>query len=451
MGAPLLRDACVAVEGDRIAFVGARHAAPSGEDVELGQCIVVPGLVNTHTHLDLAAFDGALDGLPFFTWVRTLVRGLAEASSGDALADAAMWSVADQLAHGVTTIGHTGPSAVAADAMHALGARGVVYLECFAPDPKQCNASLADLRARVSRARERETALVAIGVSPHAPYSVSDALYASVAEYARAERLPVAVHIAESAEETDLVVRAAGPFADMLRARGIAVSTRAESPVALLERVGVLSARTLCIHAVRLDAGDADRLASAGASVAHCPRANAWFGNAAAPVAELLSHGIGVGVGTDSIASNGELRVLAEASAAADAALSSADRLALATMGGARALGMESRVGTLEPGKQADVAAFAVSDADACDRDPARYLLQHCASNNSALTIVAGHVRSQNGHVVGVDDSLAQRMKFHRMRVRAWRVAAPENTGAPREPDSRFRAWSAPGRVEGDG
>jgi cytosine/adenosine deaminase-related metal-dependent hydrolase len=350
----------------------------------------------------------------------------------------------------VTTIGHTGPSTVAADAMLALGARGVVYIECFGPDPQQRDASIADLDARVSRARGRATSLVTIGVSPHAPYSVSDALYASVAEYARAEGVPIAVHIAESAEETDLVVRGAGPFAEMLHARGIAVSARAESPMALLDRLGVLTPRTLCIHAVRLTGADIDRLAASGASVAHCPRANAWFGTDAAPLHRLRTAGISVGVGTDSAASNGTLRVLAEASAATDERLSPADRVALATLGGARALGIAHLVGTLEPGKQADIAAFAVRDADACDRDPNRYLLEQCASGTSALTVVAGRERSRNGDVVGADAQLAQRVEFHRMRVRAWR-AAPQHTGASREPDSRFRAWSAPGRVEGDG
>ena len=425
VGAPPLRDACVVVGGDRIEFVGPRARAPLGEDVELGDAMLTPGLVNAHTHLDLAAFAGALGGLPFFTWVRTLVRGLSEASSSAAIADAAMWSAGDQLAHGVTTIGHTGPHVSAADALRTLGARGVVYLECFGPDPAQCGASITDLRDRVSRAQRASNSLLTVGVSPHAPYSVSDALYAAVASFARAESLPVAVHIAESPEESDLVAHAAGPFADMLRARGIDVASRAESPVALLERVGILATRPLCIHAVRLVHRDVERIAGSGASVAHCPRANAWFDGATAPLGALRGARVAVGVGTDSIASNESLHVLAEANAAADTSMTPAERLALATIGGARALGLDHLVGTLEVGKQADAAAFAIDDPRACDADPVRYLLEERTRSRSVLTLVAGATRSRNGHVPGGDE-LAQRVAAHRARVQSWLAAQPD-------------------------
>lgn len=426
VGAPPLRQACVAVSGERIAYVGDRAHAPPGEDVELGDAVMLPGLVNAHTHLDLAAFGSAARGASFFSWVRTLVRGLAEASDSAAIADAAQWSVADQLAHGVTTIGHTGPDASAADAMRALGARGVAYLECFGPDPGQCETALADLSARVSRARRDDTSRVAIGVSPHAPYSVSDALYSAVAAYARAESLPVAVHIAESADETQLVTDAAGPFAGMLRARGMSVTKRATSPVALLERTRVLAIRPLCIHAVRVNDADIAMLAASGASVAHCPRANAWFGHGDAPVRALRLAGVAVGLGTDSIASNDAVRLLAEARDAADPSLGSRERIAMATIDGARALGLDGVVGTLEVGKRADITAYAVDDPAACDRDPAQFLLDHCAVHPSLLTIVDGVVRARHGRTSAMHDALDARMAEQRLRVRQWRDAPPK-------------------------
>jgi cytosine/adenosine deaminase-related metal-dependent hydrolase len=267
---------------------------------------------------------------------------------------------------------------------------------------------------------------VVIGVSPHAPYSVSDALYAGVAAYARREALPVAVHIAESAAETQLVTEGAGPFADFLRARGIGVARRAESPVALLERTQVLSVKPLCIHAVLVTDADVARIAAAGATIAHCPRANAWFGKEEAPVRAFRDAGVGVGLGTDSVANNDTVRVLEDARDAADSTLSAAERIGLVTAGGARALALDDTVGTLEAGKRADLAAFAVADVAECDRDPARFLLDHCATQPSLITVVDGVVRAKRGRAVAYDAALDARMTAHRARVRAWRENLPQ-------------------------
>ena len=430
VGAPPLRGGTVCVDGDRIVFVGPRASAPAGNDAELGDAILLPGLVNAHIHLDLAMFDGALAGLEFFRWVRALVRGLGEAVTGAAIADASMWSVADQLAHGVTTIGHTGPHTSAVDALHAMGARGVVYLETFGPDPAQCDGSMADLHKRVETTGARETSLVRVGVSPHAPYSVSDVLYSAVAAYARAESLPMAVHIAESADETELVRDGAGEFARMLNARGIATPPRAESPVALLERTGVLATRPLCIHAIRVSERDVARIADAGATVAHCPRANAWFAADRAPVLAYRARGVAVGIGTDSIASNDAVRILAEARDAADESLSSGERIDMVTRGGATALGLAAHIGSLAPGMQADLAAFAAEDTSACDADPERFLLDRCAGHPALLTVVAGKVCAQNGRAVNADASLDARLAENRARIVTW--AAQQDWRRPR-------------------
>jgi 5-methylthioadenosine/S-adenosylhomocysteine deaminase len=420
VGAAPIRDGTVVVDGERIAWVGPRATAPAGADEDLGDAILMPGLVNTHIHLDLAAFAGVLGGLGFFAWVRTLVRGLGDAASPEMLVDASRWSVADQLAHGVTAIGHTGPGRAAFDALREMGARGVAYLEVFGPDPAQCEASFAALRALVDHVRRGESALVRAGVSPHAPYSVSDALYSRVAAWAREDALPVAVHIAESDDESRYVAGADGEFASMLRARGIAVAPRAGSPVALLERTGVLATKPLCIHAIRVEAADIGRMAAAGATVAHCPRANAWLQHGRAPVHALRAAGVPVGLGTDSIASNDAVRLLAEARDAADDTLAPAARVEMATRGGARALGIESVTGTLAAGKSADLTAFVIGDVRACDAFPERYLIEHCAMSPAALTVVAGAVRARDGRAMGGDAGLTARMDAHRARIRAW-------------------------------
>jgi 5-methylthioadenosine/S-adenosylhomocysteine deaminase len=293
-------------------------------------------------------------------------------------------------------------------------------MEVFGPAGEQCDAAMHELRSRVVAARTDETKLVRVGLSPHAPYSVSDGLYAAVAAYSADEELPVAVHIAESADEQRFVCEGEGDFAGFHRSRGLAVAPRAGSPVALLGRTGVLDRRPLCIHAVHASASDIDRLAASGASVAHCPRANAWFGHGRAPLAAFLEAGVSVGLGTDSAASNTELRMLAEAREAADETLTPSDRLVLATRGGAEALQLGSRIGTIVPGMQADFAAFAVRDIASCDSDPARYALEHCTGNASLLTVVAGDVRARRGVATGLDHGLSLRMAEHTRRVSAW-------------------------------
>lgn len=429
VGGELLRDATVVVDGNRIVWVGARANAPrGGDDTDLGDAVLLPGLVNAHVHLDLAAFAGAIATREFFPWLRSLVRLKADVADAPLLADAARWCVADQLAHGVTTMAHTGPDALALDALDELGARGTVYLEAFDPNPAGALPALEELRARVDRARARASARVRVGVSPHAPYSVSDALYGAIAGYALQESLPVAVHIAESADEYALVSSGNGEFADFVRARGIEVGTRARSPVALLERTGVLDTAPLCIHAVRIDAEDIAAMAAAGATVAHCPGANAWFAYGTSPVADLVRAGVPVGLGTDSAASNTAVRILREAKLAAIPA-TAAERIALATQGGARALGLADAVGTLRPGMRADLAAFAVHSPVECDPDPAAYLLAHCTDAPSALTVVDGVVRARHGRVPGLDEALVQRMEGHVARTRQAGVALADVTG----------------------
>jgi 5-methylthioadenosine/S-adenosylhomocysteine deaminase len=191
-------------------------------------------------------------------------------------------------------------------------------------------------------------------------------LYREVAAYARAEGLPLATHVAESEEETRLVTRGEGDFAAFLRGRAIAVGPTARSPVSLLEACEVLAPNALLIHCVRVDARDIAAIAAHGSGVALCPLSNAYFGHGAAPVGALHEAGVRLGVGSDSMASNDTMDVLAEAAYAlreSSDGKSGPDPNAvweLATIGGARALGMEHETGSLEVGKQADLAVFPV-------------------------------------------------------------------------------------------
>jgi cytosine/adenosine deaminase-related metal-dependent hydrolase len=241
VSAPPIRDGTVVEQDGRITYVGPRDGAPSGGgDVELGDALLLPGLVNAHCHLELTAMRGFLDGLGFREWILRLTSARRSVLDAASLLDAARLGVEEGVRAGITTFADTGDSGAGFDAMLERGVRGVCYREVFGPDPAQCERAVSGLRDKVLEMRARETGLVRVGISPHAPYTVSDVLFGGTVALARELAMPVAVHIAESALESELVVTGTGLFADGLRGRGIDASPRARSPIALLESLGVL-------------------------------------------------------------------------------------------------------------------------------------------------------------------------------------------------------------------
>jgi 5-methylthioadenosine/S-adenosylhomocysteine deaminase len=406
----------VGVDG-RIAAVGPRAAIeppPAADVVELGAAALMPGLVNVHAHPELALYRGALEDLRFRDWILRLVGSKRAALHDPDYDVSARWTMIESLRAGITTLAATEMSAAAAGALGEAGMRGVVYREVFGPDPAQVNDSMRDLRAAVDRLRaESETDLVRIGISPHAPYTVSDALFRAAAEYAVAEGLPVAIHAAESEAEDDLVIRGAGDFAPGLNARGIETPVRGRSTVEMLDRLGVLRARPLLVHCVRVDADDVARLADTGSAVAHCPVANARLGHGLAPYAELREAGVRVGLGTDSVGSNNRLDLLEEARAGSllhrarmrsSGFLSPAELLRLVTIDGARALGLDDRIGTLEPGKDADLAAVSLAEVHARPvHDPVAAVFHAARGTDVVLATVRGRVLQRGGRVLTLD------------------------------------------------
>ena len=284
-----ISDGAVGVEHGRIAYVGPRNAAPSAAQVvELGNAFLLPGLVNAHTHLELTAMRGYLEDGTFRDWLLRLTSARAQALDEGALLASARLGIAEGLLAGITTYADTSATGVVLDALTQMGVRGISYQEVFGPHPAQCAEAIDELRQRISLLAPRTTPLVRLGVSPHAPYTVSDELYRAVAGFARDARLPVAVHIAESREESMFVADASGPFAEGWRARGIPVVRRAATPIALLRATGILDAKALLIHCVHLTHDDVADIVAAQCTVAHCPASNAKLGHGIAPLAQLL-------------------------------------------------------------------------------------------------------------------------------------------------------------------
>ena len=425
---PPIVDGVVAVEGDRIAYVGPAATAPAGHTVDLRNALLLPGLVNAHTHLELTAMRGFLEDLDFRSWILRLTTAKRAVLTRDMLLDAARYGVAEGLQHGITTFADTCDSGVAFDAMRECGVRGVMYQEVFGPDPAQRDASLAELREKVDRLRPLETPLVRLGVSPHAPYTVSDELFSAVARYARDAGLPVAIHIAESDLEQALVVRGEGAFADGLRARAIPVSPRARTPIELLAALGVLAARPLLIHCVRVDDGDIARIARSRCSVAHCPASNAKLGHGIAPLTAFIAAGIPVGIGSDSVASNNRMDILEEARLAAlfqraslsgSSEVSASAAIHLATLGGARAIGIDGEVGSLEVGKAADLTAFPLASLGPV-HDPLAAAIFGLPGTRASFVAVAGRELVRDGVLIKHDPGLEERVQTSADALQSW-------------------------------
>lgn len=431
-GAPI-EDGVLGVSGTLIEYVGPVEGAPEGEEIDFGEAMLLPGLVNTHTHLELTAMRGSLEELDFADWIDKLRVSRNEIFSDSMLLDSARHGIAEGLIAGITTYADTCASGVALPAMIELGVRGIMYQEVFGPAPERRTAAMDDLRARMEACVVPSgSSLVRAGVSPHAPYTVSDDLYADVALYARDAGLPIAVHVAESVAECDLVCRGIGALATRLAARGVATPVRARSPIALLDAVGALGDETLLIHCVHVDDRDLSIIAEKGCAVAHCPVSNAKLGHGVAPLTEMLDAGISVGLGSDSVASNNRMHILEEARTAvlqqrarlrSHDAIPAARALELATIGGARALRMDDRIGTLERGKDADFAVFGLGAAALPVGDPVAAAIFSLGGAAATFVAVAGKPLVRDGRLLGADDEVAGRVAAAGRALRAWHAA----------------------------
>lgn len=424
VASPAIEGGALAVEGTSIIGVGARDEViarfPEAAGEEFGEAVIVPGLVNCHSHLELTAMRGYLEDVEdfFLAWLRKLTVARNERMTADDLRVSAAWGAVEALRAGVTCVGDASDSgATTARALGEVGLRGVVFQEAFGPDPSVAVEQAAKLKEKVSLLREAETELVKAGVSPHAPYTVSAPLFELLAEYARDEKLPLMIHAAESRAEHLFMLEGAGPFAEVLRLRGIEWRAPGVSTIQYLKSLGVLAARPLLAHCVHADEADLAAVAAAGASVAHCPKSNAKLGHGRAPFAAMLRAGAGVGLGSDSVAANNGCDLLEEARFAALASraagdkledgrmVSAADVLRAATTGGANALGLGRRVGALAEGLEAD---FAVVRLDGAHQqpvyDPAATLVFSSSGRDALLTVVAGRELFRDGRVTSVDE-----------------------------------------------
>jgi len=338
-----------------------RHALPLAEYPD---CAIIPGFVNAHTHLELTHFPAwrirnhaEYHPHRFVDWMILLVkikRGLADDDFRASLQE----GVHICLDSGTTSVGEIVSIPSVADSYPASMLGGRLFFEVLGHDPLRFEKML---ERAVAVMPEVETDNIACGVSPHAPYTIGDENYALVRECARSKGLQMAIHLAESEAESELVFSSSGEMADVFYPfvswSQYLVPPRRRSSTELLFRNGMLQPGMLAIHCVHVSRSDAELLKRQGVTAVLCPRSNERLNVGRAPVALLKKLGVPMVLGTDSLASNDSLSMWDEMRFALDqfsGQFSPAELFAMATSGGASALGFAGTRGTLEVGKRAD-------------------------------------------------------------------------------------------------
>ena len=412
-----IENGAVAVEGQLIVGVGRRDEIverfPESRLEALGEAVILPGLINTHTHLELTAMRGYLENeeTDFFAWLRKLTRARLEVLTQHDIHVSATWGACEAVRAGITCVGDASDSAMLSmQALREVGMRGIVYQESFGPDPKLVNENFEKLKAKVYQLCDFETHLVRAGVSPHAPYTVCGPQLELIAQLAEEERLPLMMHAAESEAEELFLREGCGPFAEGLATRSIQWNAPRVSTIQYLKQVGVLAVRPLLAHCIRVDDADIETLRDMGAKVAHCPKSNAKLGHGRAPFAKFLAVGVAVGIGSDSVASNNTCDLLEEARfatllARTDAQISANQALESVTIGGARCLELEDQVGQLKEGFQADLTAVSLEGVHQIPNyDPVATLIFASSARDVILTVIAGREVFRDGHLTSVDE-----------------------------------------------
>jgi 5-methylthioadenosine/S-adenosylhomocysteine deaminase len=417
----------VAIQGGRIVAVlpveAARARFDARETIDRPHHVLLPGLVNAHTHAAMVLLRGRAENLPLGRWLRSTVWPLERRwADPEYVRDGTTLAIAEMLRAGITCFAdmHLWPDVVAQTtaALHMRASVGLVVTESATRWAATADEYID--RGMHLRDEYKGDPLISTHFAPHAPYSASDATLTRVRRLADELDLPVALHLHETALEVEQSVQAHG-----------------RRPLARLAALGLASPQLVAIHMTQADAEDLDTLAAAGASVVHCPESNLKLGSGVCPVARLLGRGVRVALGTDGAASNNDLDLLAEARiagllsagvAATPGELVASDLLRMATLEGARTLGLGEVTGSLEPGKWADLCCIDLRAARSWPvHDPVTAVIYAASSQQVTDTWVAGRQLLADGRLRYIDESaVLERAEAWRERLDA--TAAEEAT-----------------------
>ena len=365
-----IADGMVTIEGERIVAVGTR--VDRGVEVQdLGDVVLIPGLVNAHTHLEFSNLDAPLgaQGIDLSEWIRLVI---AQRKQQPASEPGWISGLQESLRAGVTCIGEI--STVARHPTTSDLPELIAFQEVIGFSRGRVESVFGELLQRL----HSDQGACRLGLSPHAPYTVHPALLERLVDLSQVENLPVAMHLAESQAELQLVRENRGPFRELLEERSMwddEVFARGRQTMDYLELLAQ-SPRALVIHGNYLTEAEIDYAAQQQdrMSVVYCPRTHAYFGHPPYPLTRMLAAGVRVAIGTDSRASNPDLRLLDELRLIAKNfdSVSPEQILKLGTLNGAEALGLEREVGSIATGKLANLTAVR---CDPAESSPAAALL----------------------------------------------------------------------------
>lgn len=361
--------------------------------------VLMPGLVNAHTHNPMTLLRGIADDLPLMTWLREHIWPVEAAVIGpEFVADGTTLAIAEMLRGGTTCANENyffADVQAAVYRKHGFRARvGAVVIDFPTAWAKSDDEYFA--RAAELHAQWRGDPLISTAFAPHAPYTVSDANFERIRVLADQLDVPVHLHTHETAQEIE----------DSLRLHG-------QRPLARLQRLGLVNDRLIAVHMTQLTEAEIALCAEHGVSVVHCPESNLKLASGFCPAAALVRAGVNLAIGTDGCASNndldmfGEMRtaaLLAKAVAGDATALDAATALRAATLGGARALGLEAAIGSIEPGKQADLALV---DLSPLETQPLHHVLSQlvyaCGRQQASDVWIAGRRKLEDHRLVDMD------------------------------------------------
>ncbi len=405
----VLSDHSVAIKnGTIVAVLPSADAARrfhAAEHVRLDRHALIPGLINLHTHAAMNLLRGLADDLPLMTWLQEHIwPAEAKHVSAQFVQDGSLLACAEMLRGGVTCFNdmYFFPEAAAKAAQHmgmraALGLITIEFPTAYARDPDDYLAKGLAMRDAL-----RGDPLLSFCMAPHAPYTVSDKSFERIVTIAEELDTPIHMHLHETAEE----------IATSLKQHGV-------RPLERMRRLGVVGPRLIAVHAVHLDNSELDLLAKHGASVAHCPSSNLKLASGIAPVAAMLARGINLGLGTDGAASNNRLdmfqemrqaALLAKGASGNAEAMPAHAALEAATLGAARALGLEQRIGSIVPGKAADLTAVQFDPVDLAPcYDPLSHLVYAAGREHVSHVWVAGRKLIENRCFSSLDTAILEK------------------------------------------
>ncbi len=418
-----ITNGAVAIDETKIVAVGTEkefiEKFPDAARENYGEAVIMPGLVNCHSHLEITSMRGFLDDVEadFYSWLIKLTTTRADKLTEEDVKIAALAGALEGVRAGVTCFGDIGRFGKAGfEALKKNGLRGILFQETeFSPKDETAAEDFAKLRDKFTELKETETELVRVGLSPHAPYTVSRRLFERITDYAIEENIKISIHAAESNEETEFFQTGAGFFKSVYEKLNLEWHAPRVSPVRYLADIGVLRAKPLLAHCVKVSGADIELIAASDSRIAHCPKSNAKFGHGIAPLEKFTDAKIRVGFGSDSVASNNALDILEEARFAALFArntenknrfLTAEEIIKTATLGGADALGLGREIGTLETGKQADLIVVSLDNlAQMPVHDVYSTLLFASGARDVKLTMAAGEEIYRYGRATKIDEA----------------------------------------------